>query len=67
MTQRLHGKKLFILKIGVDIRDIQFLVHTVRREQCEFKLQLVIELNFIVRHVTGNDKDYLRKIPRVVW
>jgi hypothetical protein len=20
-----------------------------------------------VRHVTGNDKDYLRKIPRVVW
>jgi hypothetical protein len=21
----------------------------------------------IVRHVTGNDKDYLRKIPRVVW
>ncbi len=24
--------------------------------------------NFVpVRHVTGNDKDYLRKIPRVVW
>ncbi len=21
----------------------------------------------VVRHVTGNDKDYLRKIPRVVW
>ncbi len=21
----------------------------------------------LVRHVTGNDKDYLRKIPRVVW
>ncbi len=20
-----------------------------------------------VRHVTGNDKDYLRKTPRVVW
>ncbi len=20
-----------------------------------------------VRHVTGNDEDYLRKIPRVVW
>ncbi len=23
--------------------------------------------NPCVRHVTGNDKDYLRKIPRVVW
>ncbi len=23
--------------------------------------------NESVRHVTGNDKDYLRKIPRVVW
>ncbi len=23
--------------------------------------------NQAVRHVTGNDKDYLRKIPRVVW
>ncbi len=23
--------------------------------------------NIHVRHVTGNDKDYLRKIPRVVW
>jgi hypothetical protein len=22
---------------------------------------------FSVRHVTGWDKDYLRKIPRVVW
>ncbi len=21
----------------------------------------------VVRHVTGNDKDYLRLIPRVVW
>ncbi len=21
----------------------------------------------VVQHVTGNDKDYLRKIPRVVW
>jgi hypothetical protein len=21
----------------------------------------------VVRHVTGNDEDYLRKIPRVVW
>ncbi len=23
--------------------------------------------SYVVRHVTGNDKDYLRKIPRVVW
>ncbi len=23
--------------------------------------------NNSVRHVTGNDRDYLRKIPRVVW
>ncbi len=21
----------------------------------------------VVRHVTGNDKDFLRQIPRVVW
>ena len=21
----------------------------------------------VVQHVTGNDKDFLRKIPRVVW
>ncbi len=26
-----------------------------------------IWLTVSVRHVTGNDKDYLRKIPRVVW
>jgi hypothetical protein len=27
----------------------------------------LIYLNISVWHVTGNDKDYLRKIPRVVW
>ncbi len=27
----------------------------------------LIQLGGTVRHVTGNDKDYLRKIPRVVW
>jgi hypothetical protein len=27
----------------------------------------IIHLGMVVRHVTGNDKDYLRKIPRVVW
>ncbi len=30
-------------------------------------LSLLILLVGTVRHVTGNDKDYLRKIPRVVW
>jgi hypothetical protein len=35
---------------------------------CWLALELVLYLRFIlVRHVTGNDKDYLRKIPRVVW
>ncbi len=28
---------------------------------------LLLVLKSSVRHVTGNDKDYLRKIPRVVW
>jgi hypothetical protein len=25
------------------------------------------KIKILVRHVTGNDKDYLRKIPKVVW
>jgi hypothetical protein len=29
-------------------------------------LLLYFQLFVVVRHVTGNDKDYLRKIPRVV-
>ncbi len=31
------------------------------------KLNKKKKVNLAVRHVTGNDKDYLRKIPRVVW
>ncbi len=33
----------------------------------EFWLVLFREYISPVRHVTGNDKDYLRIIPRVVW
>jgi hypothetical protein len=31
------------------------------------RLPIQTSLFNLVRHVTGNDKDYLRKIPRVVW
>jgi hypothetical protein len=35
----------------------------VRKHFCPVKFLTTLP----VRHVTGNDKDYLRKIPRVVW
>ncbi len=37
----------------------------IKKPEDKFKGKLRIFMN-IVRHVTGNDEDYLRKIPRVV-
>ncbi len=41
-------------------KDADMLMHSFA---CKYYFLIAI----CVRHVTGNDKDYLRKIPRVVW
>jgi hypothetical protein len=50
--------------ISISALSAELIGHVLPNRQCVANMSLHITT---VRHVTGNDKDYLRKIPRVVW
>jgi hypothetical protein len=56
--------KVTILRIAPSAKDsfISLWIHLLYITRCKNNIQNML----FVRHVTGNDKDYLRKIPRVV-
>ncbi len=67
----IRSKEQIIALFGVVITDVEYgkLRDSIKYIRNKYKPEWNLrELGkSIVRHVTGNDKDYLRKIPRVVW
>jgi hypothetical protein len=51
---------------GINVLDLPHTEVVKVAQKCKFFFKVYC-VTVPVRHVTGNDKDYLRKIPRVVW
>jgi hypothetical protein len=56
-----------IRNISKEIRNLKKEVKNIRDPRAKIEVNNRRKKIQSVRHVTGNDKDYLRKIPRVVW
>ncbi len=65
-----NGNKMLIRPLRILSRDTRNCITVVHKNNCytNFNANVYKILKILsVRHVTGWDKDYLRKIPRVVW